>query len=98
MKNCTSPSGLLIKICALLTSNRLLLSPGDACVCVCPKPLTTPVTYTLSSGPKSKLVGFGFAERGPAIAGSNDGGAGAAGAASAGLASGADVAGAGGVV
>src|SRR5439155_15599817 len=87
MKDRHTTSGLLIKTWALLRSRLLVLSPGDALFCVRPKPLTTPVTYTFSRGPKSKLVGFGLTARGPDMAGSNDGGAGGAAAGSAGLAS-----------
>src|SRR2546430_9669907 len=36
--------------------------------------LTTPVIYQLPRGPRSKVVGLGFATRGPAMAGINKGG------------------------
>jgi hypothetical protein len=86
---------LLIMTIAWSTSNTLLLYPGKVLFCVCPKALTTPVTYTLSTGPKLKLAGFGLADRGPAMPGSIAGGEDGAAAASAGLASAGGVAGAG---
>src|SRR5205085_10926946 len=40
-----------------------------ALLCARPRPLATPVTYTLPNGPPSRLNGFGLATSGPAIDG-----------------------------
>ena len=55
--------------CALLTSAWRPLSPNVAFCCAKPRPLATPVTYTLPKSGALKFHGFGLATSGPAIDG-----------------------------